>query len=143
MARIHGLIAALVMTLSLALVAGSARADENTGEAVRAVIGQQIAAFRADDGGAAYERAAPSIRQIFTDVDTFMAMVKSGYQPVYRPRSVTFGRLHEDGDRVVQEVFVVGPDGEPYTALYALQKQPDGSWKISGCRIAKTVARSA
>jgi ketosteroid isomerase-like protein len=143
MARIHGLIAALVMTLSLALVAGSARADENTGEAVRAVIDQQIAAFRADDGGAAYELAAPSIRQIFTDVDTFMAMVKSGYQPVYRPRSVTFGRLHEDGDRVVQEVFVVGPDGEPYTALYALQKQPDGSWKISGCRIAKTVARSA
>jgi hypothetical protein len=35
--------------------------------------------------------------------------------------------------RLVQRVLLVGPDGVPVTALYFMEQQPDGSWKISGC----------
>jgi hypothetical protein len=134
------LLAAVAIVLST-LAVGPARADD--GAAVRSIIDQQIAAFRRDDGATAYSFAAPSIRQIFPSPDVFMSMVRSGYQPVYRPQSVTYGRLREDSGTVVQEVFVVGPDGEPYVALYSLEKQADGSWKITGCRIAKAPGESA
>jgi ketosteroid isomerase-like protein len=30
---------------------------------------------------------------------------------------------------------VVGPDGKSYTALYSMEKQPDGTWRISGCTL--------
>jgi hypothetical protein len=139
--RLTGLLAALMMVLSFAVTADAQTSDADN-EAIRSVIAGQIAAFQADDGSTAYSYAAPSIRNVFTSPETFMAMVRSGYQPVYRPRSVTYGRLRELGGRVVQEVFVVGPDGETYTALYAMQQQEDGSWKISGCRIARTVGES-
>ena len=26
-----------------------------------------------------------------------------------------------------------GPDGRPRIALYIMERQPDGSWKIDGC----------
>ncbi|HUG60268.1 MAG TPA: DUF4864 domain-containing protein [Methylomirabilota bacterium] len=142
MTRLTAAIAAVLILLTAAVQPTPAAADDATA-AIRSVIDGQIAAFQADDGAAAYSYAAPSIRQIFTSPETFMSMVRSGYQPVYRPKSITDGRLREAGGHFVQEVFVVGPDGEFYTALYALQQQPDGEWKISGCRIALTVGESA
>ena len=33
------------------------------------------------------------------------------------------------------KVFLVGPDGKSYVALYTLQRQPDGSWRINGCTL--------
>ena len=36
------------------------------------------------------------------------------------------------GDTVVQEVLISGSDGEDWTALYQVVKQPDGSYKING-----------
>jgi hypothetical protein len=38
---------------------------------------------------------------------------------------------------LVQQVYMVGPDGVAVIADYAMQKQPDGSWKINGCSIEK------
>lgn len=143
--RIAGLL--LAFCLSIAFVT-SDHAAAATDEAVvrgeiRSVIDGQITAFQADDGPAAYAYASPEIRRIFPSVDGFMSMVRSGYQPVYRPKSVAYGRLKEEAGAFFQEVFVVGADGESYTALYALTRQPDGAWKISGCTIVKTPGRSA
>ena len=102
-------------------------------QAIQAVIVQQIAAFRRDDGEAAFAFAAPRIREIFATPDNFMRMVREGYQPVYRPREVNFGTLSTLEGRLVQHVLLIGPDGAPVTALYSMELQPDGSWKISGC----------
>ena len=144
--RIAGLLLILSLTLSgLSLLARPlpASADDGPEGAIRAVIGSQIEAFRVDDGSTAYSFAAPELQRIFPTADVFMSMVRSGYQPVYRPRSIAYGRLKVLNGAYVQEVFVVGPDGDTYTALYALKQQPDGSWKISGCSIVKTPSNSA
>lgn len=141
MARWSGAGAALV--LAVFMQTAEVRADDLPAEDVRAVIAAQIAAFQADDKTTAYSFAAPSLRQIFPNPDLFMGMVRNGYQPVYRPRSVTYGRVTKGDGGILQEVFVVGPDGEAYTALYTLQQQPDGSWKISACRIARSSGASA
>jgi hypothetical protein len=66
-----------------------------------------------------------------------MSMVKNGYQPVYRQKSFAFGDIKQSGDRPVQEVTIIDLEGNVWTALYTMQKQPDGSWKISACTLVK------
>jgi hypothetical protein len=105
--------------------------------AIRAVISDQLGAFLRDDGASAYADASPTIQTLFHDADTFMQMVRTGYQSVYRARGVEFRDLGMVDGRLIQQVYMTGPDGIPILALYPMQKQPDGSWKINGCSIAK------
>ena len=44
-------------------------------------------------------------------------------------------RQYPSGRDTVQKVFLVGPDGKSYVAVYSLQRQPDGSWRINGCTL--------
>ena len=67
------------------------------------------------------------------DPQQFMSMVRNGYQPVYRPRSTQFGVFEEVQGQFVQHVEVEGPDGVSRTALYTMEREPDGTWRISGC----------
>jgi hypothetical protein len=99
----------------------------------RDIITAQIEAFRADDGPAAYTHAAPKIRQMFPTPDDFMALVKRGYPQVYRPQTFTFGPVTtEMRGQPTQRVTIVDGKGKVWTALYAFEKQEDGSWKING-----------
>jgi hypothetical protein len=103
--------------------------------AIRGVIAGQMAAFRRDDGAAAFAFASPGIQRIFGNPDNFMAMVRGGFQPVYRPRDVAFRELLRLGDTLIQPVEVIGPDGVAQLALYAMEQQADGSWRIAGCEL--------
>lgn len=134
----------LGLTLLVApLLPGPALAEEGPAASIRTLIDRQIAAFRADDGATAYSFASPRLQEIFQSADVFMSMVKNAYRPVYRPQSVAFGRLRDHEGAFIQEVFVVDPDGVEWTALYALQQQADGSWRISGCQLTKAPRVSA
>ncbi len=101
-------------------------------EAVAAVISRQLEAFRRNDGATAYAQAAPIARRRFPTVAIFMRMVRRGYAPLYRARNVRFGRLLQDDGAVLQEVFLTGPKGRRHLALYQMQRQPGGAWKIAG-----------
>lgn len=103
--------------------------------AIRAMIGDQIEAFRRDDASRAYAYAAPGIKRLFPTPEQFMEMVRSQYQPVYRPRSVTFGDIVETPDGVLQEVFLTGPEGKGWIAAYVAEREADGTWRISGCAL--------
>lgn len=104
-------------------------------ETIRGMISNQIQAFQKDDGAAAYGYASPTIQGLFPNSDQFMAMVRKSYQPVYRPQSITFGQLLDSPYGPMQKVFLVGPDGRNWVALYSLQRQPDGTWRINGCTL--------
>ncbi|MEX0852026.1 MAG: DUF4864 domain-containing protein [Bauldia sp.] len=133
MIRLGRLFGVLALAVALALPAAAQTVGEGDRAAIEALIDGQIAAFRRDDGAAAYAMAAPAIQTIFPTVEQFMSMVRSGYSPVYRPQSVVFGPLVETAQGPVQKVFLTGPDGLAYVAAYSLERQADGSWKISGC----------
>lgn len=124
----------LVLVLLVAAI-GPAPAGDSRGDAVRAVISQQLEAFQRDDGEGAFSFASPTIRQIFGTPERFMDMVRSGYRAVYRPQVVEFQELFQRGTRIFQNVFFVGPDGRAVIAEYEMQRQPDGSWKINGVRL--------
>jgi ketosteroid isomerase-like protein len=100
---------------------------------IRAVIGDQIAAFRRDDAATAFSFAAPNIQAMFGSAERFLQMVRDGYAPVYRPSDVAFGELVRIDGKLTQLVQVVGPDGAPRTALYFMEQQADGTWRIGGC----------
>ena len=127
------LIVALLVAVGFGLPAAAQEIAASDSAAIHSVIQGQIGAFQKDDGLAAYGLASPTIQQIFPSVDAFMGMVRGQYQPVYRPRSLAFGPLVDSASGPQQKVFVVGPDGASYVAVYTLQKQPDGTWKINGC----------
>jgi hypothetical protein len=125
--------AALVAAVAVAPAVDAQMPGGEDQAAIEALISDQIAAFQRDDGTTAYSMAAPAIQDLFPSVDEFMAMVRQGYAPVYRPRSVVFGALSAGDGGPVQQVYLTGPDGLAYTAVYALERQPDGSWRIAGC----------
>ena len=136
MARLARLLIAFVLLVGG--ISAAANADDITAgdrAAIRSLIQDQLDAFQHDDGTTAYSFASPGIRSIFPDADGFMAMVRQGYQPVYRPKSVTFGDLVDTPSGPMQKVYLIGPDGKDYVAVYSLERQPDGTWKISGCVI--------
>jgi Domain of unknown function (DUF4864) len=129
------------------LAAGPARADVAPPDAadaaaIRGVIEAQLKAFQADDGAQAFSYASPAIQSIFKDPDTFMSMVRAGYQPVYRPREVEFRDLVPVQGRLTQRVLVVGPDGVPVVAQYVMERQPDGSWRIDGCALERSAEQT-
>jgi hypothetical protein len=133
-----GLTVALLMSINLA---AAQSADTTLGDAdqgaIRQVVESQIEAFQKDEWAAAFAYASPVVQQKFGDPTTFMEMVKSGYGPVYRPRQVTFGKVIDTQYGPDQIVQLIGPDGLAYTAHYTMERQPDGTWKISGCYLAR------
>jgi hypothetical protein len=104
-------------------------------DAIRTAIEGQIDAFKRDDGVAAFAYASPRIQAIFKTPETFMGMVRKDYEAVYRPKLVSFRDLETIEGKLIQPVLVVGPSGVPVTALYIMERQSDGSWRIGGCVI--------
>ena len=128
-------IAALLVALSVALIGLSARADDVS--TAQGVIRAQEQAFVRGDASAAYSYAAPAIKEIFPAPDIFMSMVQNGYAPVYRHKSFEFGESDSEGNRIAQRVHIVDANGEAWEALYTLEQQADGSYKITGCTLLK------
>jgi hypothetical protein len=132
-------LAAFILILALSPLARAADPAVSAADAaaIRGVISDQLGAFLHDDGTAAFSYASPTIQTYFHDPDTFMQMVRTGYQPIYRARGVEFRDLGMMEKRLIQQVYMTGPDGIPVLALYEMQRQPDGSWRINGVSIAR------
>ena len=125
---------ALLLTLLLIFVS-PARADDIA--SAQSVISAQEQAFGRDDAAAAYSYAAPAIRERFPEPDIFMSMVRNAYTPVYRHRRFEFGESEVEGDWIAQRVRITDANGEMWEALYTLEREPDGSLKITGCTLLK------
>ena len=129
------IIAAFLVSL---LIVAPALADEAAHTPAQTTIQNQIQAFRAGDDALAYSYAAPAIAGFFPTVDSFMAMVKNGYAPLWNPQHFQFGKSKEvSADQVLQEVELIAKDGSAWKALYTLIKLADGSWKINGVQLLK------
>jgi hypothetical protein len=120
---------------------GQVQGNTADSTAFAAVIEGQIAAFARDDADAAFALASPDIRRAFMTAERFMQMVRSGFQPVYRPRAYSFGDPAMIEGTPVQPVQVIGPDGRGVVALYRMERQSDGSWRIAGVTLHPTGER--
>jgi hypothetical protein len=138
--------ARLTAVLLLLLSAVPARAEgigPSEQAAIAAVIEEQIAAFRTDDAVRAFGYASPAIQEKFGTPEEFLEMVRTGYVEVYRAREVTFRDLVIEQGVPVQAVEIRGADGAGVLALYFMERQSDGSWKINGVIMTKLPERVA
>lgn len=129
---------ALVLMTVAAAGAAAQPASPADGVAIRGVITRQIEAFRQDDASGAFAYASPGIQGMFGTPERFIGMVRDAYPSVHRPRSVEFGELQQQDGRIVQQVELVGPDGQPQTALYEMERGGDGIWRIAGCNLVRS-----
>lgn len=128
--------------LTLAFLLPPPASAQDRIDATRQIIERQIEAFLKDDAAAAYAFAAPGIQARYPDKDSFFAMVKKSYQPVYKPGNYAFGRSKtvDDGAMILHELLIEGRDGKDWKAVYQLLRQPDGSYRIGGVVIVPETA---
>ncbi|MCX5493832.1 DUF4864 domain-containing protein [Kaistia dalseonensis] len=136
----HIVRSAILILFALSAAPAFAEPSGADKQAMHDVVQSQLNAFQRDDGVTAYAFAAPGIQTIFRTPEAFMNMVRQAYPQVYRPRSVTYGAVIERPEGITQDIFLTGPDGQNWVARYRFEKQPDGSWKISGVAIVKDTA---
>jgi type II secretory pathway pseudopilin PulG len=109
---------ALLLALALSGFAASAAAQvsKQDARAIRALINEQLDAFRRGDGERAFSLATAGIRATFGSAEVFMAMVRSDYPVVYRPASVRFEAPEIIEGTVVQPVRMTDAAGRGWRA---------------------------
>jgi hypothetical protein len=125
-----------------ALMTPTVFASEAPPPDARAVVADQLNAFERGDAARAWGLMAPQMRQQYLSASNLLGVVKKNYGPIYKHRSVDFGPATRKGDEVGMVVTIVDDENVVWSALFLLDKQPDGQWKTAGCLLAKTPQRS-
>ena len=126
---------ALFVALLFGLAAPGRAADDAAD--ARTIITSQIDAFHRDDADTAYSYASPLLHHLFPQAGMFMEMVRSGYPPVYRQKSFQLGEFSTVDGKMTQRANIIDADGATWEAVYSLERQDDGTLKISGCSLVK------
>ncbi|WBY00967.1 DUF4864 domain-containing protein [Ramlibacter tataouinensis] len=135
--RILMLLAVAWAAAGLHLRAAAEPLPEPEAQKVREVIVAQLSALALDDADKAFETATPEVRAAIGTPTRFLALVRAAYPMVYRPASVSFHRPEQEDGGVLQMVEIRDDDDKAWLALFALERQPDQSWRISGCVVAE------
>ena len=139
------LLAVASLAAALLTCAGMASASElskKDATDIRAVVQAQLDALAVDDADHAFSFAAPGIRKMMGNAKNFLEMVRTGYPVVHRPASVAFLKAEFQGAEVIQAVQMTDAKGVAWLAVYNLQRQPDKSWRISGCAVVPNEGRA-
>jgi hypothetical protein len=136
-----------LLALGLAAATASMRAgatplNDTDADAVRQVVVTQLQAFADDDADSAFATATPSVREAIGEPGRFLAMVRGAYPMVYRPAAVAFLKPQDNSGTVLQMVRITDGDDKSWIALFALERQPDATWRISGCVVSENPWRS-
>lgn len=105
-------------------------------EQVQQVIVAQIQALAEDDADRIFETTTPEVRAAIGSSGRFLAMMRGAYPMVYQPSSVTFHKPAAGQDGAWQLVEITDREDQSWLALFALERQPDKTWRISGCLVA-------
>jgi hypothetical protein len=140
------LIVLLTFLAPLAAAQSDQRGDESTAVretvtkaervAIQRVIVDQIKAFQREDDLAAFSLAAPDVRRQYGSAQAFVTMVKLGYEPIFHNRSAMFLEAAVVDGNVIQAMRIVQSDGDVVIALFNMERQANGDWRIAGCEIA-------
>lgn len=130
-----------LLAVILAFAAPPALAQEDPVETPwQDIITSQIQAFRDHDAPAAFSYAGAGFQVTFQNAEIFFeAIVSSGYAPIMESVSHSFGRFQKIGEvAVIQEVRLVSPEQELYTAIYQLTDEEDRGWRVQGVQLVRS-----
>lgn len=127
----------IAMAASGALKSHAGALTDSEVQQVQRIIAVQLAAFAQDDADGAFETATPAVQQAMGTSTRFLALVRGVYPMVYRPHSVTFHKPRQDDGDVLQLVEITDTKAKSWLVLFKLERQPDASWRISGCAVSE------
>jgi hypothetical protein len=142
-------LAAAMVAVAPAPAAGATRAPAEASlkaaewASIRKVIGDQRRALLVGDGRKAMSFASPGIREQFGTPENFLAMVRGGYAALLDARYAEFLEGAVIDGAVIQPLRLVAPDNSVLVALYTMERQKDGRWKIAGCILAPSTVQAA
>ena len=134
------MIRAILLSMCLLIASIGVRAADvsrQDAQAIHAVITEQLDAFTRDDAQHAYSLASPEIRAQFATPAAFIAMVRASYPVVYRRKTVQFENPVVIGGETIQPVRMTDVEGRIWLALYPMQREANGGWRINGCQLAR------
>ena len=109
---------------------------------IKRVIADQLAALRGGDAARAFSFAATGIRDQFDDAPAFLSMVEQRYGALLTARYTEFLEGAVIDGHTIQPLRLVMGDDTVLVALYEMQRDPVGGWRIAGCVIAPSTVRS-
>lgn len=106
---------------------------EDDAAVIQSSIKAQLEAFRSGDAQRAFSFASDQIRDIFDTPENFIAMVRSQYAVLIAPASVVFLKTERVNGATLQPVQMSDDRGQLWLAVYSMQLDAQGSWRINGC----------
>lgn len=116
----------------LFLLTLTAKAEDDAA-VIQSSIEAQLEAFRSGDAQLAFSFASEQIRDIFGTPENFVAMVRNQYAVMIAPASIVFLKLEHDKGATLQPVQLSDNRGQLWLAVYSMQRDAQGSWRINGC----------
>jgi hypothetical protein len=109
-------------------------------EAIHRVVQLQLDAFAEDDAVKAFDLSTSSTQDLLGTPGNFLQLIKEEYPAVYRNRSAFFSATEIFDEQALQVVQLTDPDDYVWVAIYRVQREADGSWKIQGCKLLQTTS---
>jgi len=122
--------------------AAEAPPDAADWSSIKRIIGEQLAALRSGDATRAFSYASIGIRDQFDDATTFLLMVRQRYGVLLTARYTEFLEGAVIDGHTIQPLRLVMNDDTVLVALYEMQRDERGGWRIAGCVIAPSTVRS-
>lgn len=141
MKRGLAILACFLITLAAPCCLGEAQANamnDADAKAIQSVVQSQLDAFAQDDAAHAFALATSSTRQQLGSADNFLTLVREMYRPVYRNRLAIFATPEIVNGQVIQAVRLTDPDSRVWIAIYWMERESDGDWKIDNCQLLAT-----
>ncbi|HKP65857.1 MAG TPA: DUF4864 domain-containing protein [Casimicrobiaceae bacterium] len=110
--------------------------------AIQRIIDEQLAALRRGDATRAFAYASTGIRDQFDDATTFLSMVRQRYGVLLTARYTEFLEGAVIDGHTLQPLRLVMNDDTVLVAIYEMQRDERGGWRIAGCFIAPSTVRS-
>ena len=127
------ILVALAVAATTAMKTHAGGLSEKEARGIERVVMAQLVAFANGDAASAFAATTPAVRKAAGDASRFAALMQATYPMVYRPATVVFHKPEAKGATVLQLVEITDQRMKSWMAMFALERQPDRSWAISGC----------
>lgn len=112
---------------------GACATTETDTAAIHQVIESQLKALQKGDGAKAFDFSTPALKARFRDPTAFVRMVRRNYRAIYRSNQISFGKLDDVAGLKIQHVVLVDTDDNAHVALFVMEHENDGKWRVAGC----------
>ncbi|MGV3741660.1 MAG: DUF4864 domain-containing protein [Burkholderiaceae bacterium] len=134
---------ALLVVLAFSMTAAHAIAQESTAstaqaQAITQVVRLQLAAFAEDDAEKAFSLATAETQSLAGTPTELLRVIKRRFAPVYRHRQALFSEPEIIGTHGLQVVQLIDHENLVWIAIYQVEREADGTWKVDGCQLFET-----